>query len=89
MLSLEKDHGCRPAQNNRLSSSDYGKWNSVFRRYRRWVTTDVFDTVQEILAEAVERDTKSDMIDSTLTPVNHYFIVIKKISGKRGVWTVA
>ncbi|MBF0888323.1 hypothetical protein HKD28_08120 [Gluconobacter sp. LMG 1744] len=68
---------------------DSGKWNSVFRRYRRWVTTDVFDTVQEILAEAVERDTKSDMIVSTLTPVNHYFIVIKKISGKRGVWTVA
>jgi len=67
----------------------YGKWNSVFRRYRRWVTTGVCDAVQEILAEAVERDTTSDMIDSTLTPVNHYVIVIKRISGKRGVWTVA
>ncbi|MFN3553302.1 MAG: hypothetical protein ACK4UL_09350, partial [Novosphingobium meiothermophilum] len=21
---------------------EYGKWNSVFRRYRRWVTTGVF-----------------------------------------------
>ncbi|MBS1092945.1 transposase [Gluconobacter sp. Dm-74] len=68
---------------------DSGKWNSVFRRYRRWVTTDVFDAVQEILAEAVERDTKSDMIDSTVTQAHHCIVGIKRISGKRGVWTVA
>lgn len=23
----------------------YGKWNSVFRRYRRWVETGVFDAM--------------------------------------------
>jgi len=30
---------------------DYGKWNSVFRRYRRLVMTDVFDAMFETLAE--------------------------------------
>ena len=28
---------------------EYGKWNSVFRRYRRWVTTGVFDAMLETL----------------------------------------
>ncbi|WP_430691739.1 transposase [Mesorhizobium captivum] len=26
---------------------EYGKWNSVFRRYRRWVETGVFDAMLE------------------------------------------
>ncbi|RUU83714.1 transposase, partial [Mesorhizobium sp. M7A.F.Ca.MR.176.00.0.0] len=30
---------------------EYGKWNSVFRRYRRWVATGVFDALLETLAE--------------------------------------
>ena len=30
---------------------EYGKWDSVFRRYRRWVTTGVFDAMLETLAE--------------------------------------
>ena len=45
---------------------EYGKWNSVFRRYRRWVSTGVFDAMLETFAEAVERDTSADMIDSTV-----------------------
>ncbi|MCP1238034.1 transposase [Gluconobacter kondonii] len=45
---------------------DYGKWNSVFRRYRRWVMTGVFDAMLETLAEMVERDATADMIDSTV-----------------------
>ena len=35
---------------------EYGKWNSVFRRYRRWVETGVFDAMLETLAEMAERD---------------------------------
>ena len=34
---------------------DYGKWNSVFRRYRRWLEVGVFDAMLESLAEMVER----------------------------------
>jgi transposase len=35
---------------------EYGKWNSVFRRYRRWVETGVFEAMLETLAEMVERE---------------------------------
>ena len=42
---------------------DYGKWNSVFRRYRRWLEVGVFDAMLESLAEMVERDPSADMIE--------------------------
>jgi len=42
---------------------EYGKWNSVFRRYRRWVKTGVFDAMLETLAEMAGRDGTADMID--------------------------
>ena len=51
--------------------AEYGKWNSVFRRYRRWATTGVFDAMLETLAEVVERDLSADMIDSTVVPSWH------------------
>jgi hypothetical protein len=51
---------------------EYGKWNSVFRRYRRWVTTGVFDAMLETLAGMVERDATADMIDSTV--VRHIIV---------------
>ncbi|WP_158625398.1 transposase [Asaia sp. W19] len=35
---------------------DYGKWNSMFRRYWRSVMTGVFDAILETLVEMVERD---------------------------------
>jgi len=54
-----------------LRPEDYGKWNSVFRRYRRWVETGVFDALLETLAEMVERDTSADMIDSTVVRAHH------------------
>lgn len=46
---------------------EYGKWNSVFRRYRRWATTGVFDAMLETLAGAVERDGRADMIVSVVS----------------------
>ena len=57
---------------------EYGKWNSVFRRYRRWVTTGVFDAMLETFAEAVERDTSADMIDSTVVRAHHCAVGLKK-----------
>ena len=57
---------------------EYGKWNSVFRRYRRWVTTGVFDAMLETLSEAVERDTSADMIDSTVVRAHHCAVGLKK-----------
>lgn len=56
---------------------EYGKWNSVFRRYRRWVETGVFDALLETLAEMVERDTSADMIDSTVVRAHHCAIGLR------------
>jgi transposase len=50
---------------------EYGKWNSVFRRYRRWVETGVFDAMLETLAELAGRDPTADMIDSTVVRAHH------------------
>ena len=57
---------------------EYGKWNSVFRRYRRWAMTGVFDAMLETLAGAVERDGRADMIDSTVVRAHHCAVGIKK-----------
>lgn len=65
---------------------EYGKWNSVFRRYRRWVTAGVFDAMLESFAEAVERDTSADMIDSTVVRAHHCAVGLKKgIRSTRGL----
>ena len=69
----------------RLLPDEYGKWNSVFRRYRRWVETGVFDALLETLAELVERDTSADMIDSTVVRAHHCAVGLKKgIRSTRG-----
>jgi transposase len=60
----------------RLLPDEYGKWNSVFRRYRRWVETGVFDALLETLTEMVARDTSADMIDST---------VVRAVGLKKGI----
>src|SRR3546814_20091787 len=57
---------------------EYGKWNSVFRRYRRWVTTGVFDAMLETLGELAGRDTYADMIDSTVVRAHHCAVGIKR-----------
>jgi transposase len=57
---------------------EYGKWNSVFRRYRRWVETGVFDALLETLAEMAGRERSADMIDSTIVGAHHCAVGIKK-----------
>ena len=57
---------------------EYGKWYSVFRRYRRWVVTGVFEAMLETLAAVVERDVSADMIDSTVVRAHHCAVGLKK-----------
>jgi len=70
----------------RLLPDEYGKWNSVFRRYRRWVEMGVFDALLETLTEMVARDTSADMIDSTVVRAHHCAVGLKKgIRSTRGL----
>lgn len=67
---------------------EYGKWNSVFRRYRRWVETGVFDALLETLAELAGRDRTADMIDSTVVRAHHCAAGIKRrwaVGGARAI----
>ena len=62
----------------RLLPDESGKWNRVFRRYRRWVEMGVFDALLETLTEMVARDTSADMIDSTVVRAHHCAVGLKK-----------
>ena len=62
---------------------EYGKWNSVFRRYRRWVEGGVFDAMLETLAEIAGARRSADMIDSTVVRAHHCAVDIKKGLRKR------
>jgi transposase len=50
---------------------EYGKWNSIFRRFRRWVEIGVFDALIETLVELVKRDQSADMVDTTIVRAHH------------------
>ncbi len=45
---------------------EFGKWNSIFQRFRRWSQQGVFDVLLETLVElGITDDWKVQMIDST------------------------
>jgi transposase len=67
----------RTGAQRRHLPDEYGKWNSGFRRYRRWVETGVFEAMLETLAEMVERDRSAAMIDSTIVRAHHCAVGIK------------
>ncbi|MCA3707743.1 MAG: transposase, partial [Methylobacterium sp.] len=68
----------RTGAQGRHLPDEYGKWNSVFRRYRRWLEVGAFDFMLESLAEMVERDPTADMIASTIVRAHHCAVAIKR-----------
>jgi len=56
--------------------SDFGNWNSVFQRFRRWAVAGVFDRIFERLSG--EPDFEYALIDGTIVSVH------QKASGAKG-----
>jgi transposase len=68
---------------------EYGKWNSVFRRYRRWVTTGVLEAMLETLAELAGCDLAAGMIDSTVFRAHHCAVGLTGGLSKPRPWPIA
>jgi transposase len=46
--------------------AEFGNWNSIFRRFRRWAMQGVFDAILETLVElGITDEWRTQMIDST------------------------
>ena len=58
--------------------SDFGNWNSVFQRFRRWVKGGVFERVFACLSD--EPDFEYALVDGTIVTV------YQKASGAKILW---
>ncbi len=47
---------------------EFGNWNTVHRRFRRWVKSGVFEPIIEVIEENL--DLKSVMVDGTFAKVH-------------------
>jgi len=56
--------------------SGFGAWNSIFRRFRRWAITGIFDCIFNALSR--EPDFEYALIDGTIVSVH------QKASGAKG-----
>lgn len=60
---------------------DYGPWESVYTRFRRWSLSGVWQRIFTALAE--DRDSESCMIDSTIVRAHQHAAGAKKTTKTR------
>ena len=50
---------------------DFGDWNAVFRQFRRWADSGIWDVVLDALGESQVTETTLQMIDATIIRAQH------------------
>jgi transposase len=50
---------------------EFGNWNSIFRQFRRWADSGVWDVILEALAGSGLCDATLQMIDATIIRAHH------------------
>ena len=51
--------------------AEFGNWNAVWRQFRRWADSGIWDLVLEALAGSAASDTTLQMIDATIVRAHH------------------
>lgn len=51
--------------------AEFGEWNSLWRQFRRWADSGIWDVILEALGGTEASDTALQMIDATIIRAHH------------------